>query len=259
MTYAISYCDCMSLAGREHAFQAEIESVYCGSYFCDQYFVNTPEKHWAAVQNQAQKHNAGMTLVIPMPGQAMLHELKKKALEIIEKYPISEIVVNDYGMYSWLSSRNTGFPIWFGRMLSKDIRDPRYTLSPSSIKLHERASQEGVMGLHPYGVEADLTEAVSHMEKTDLCRLALHTSLAYLTTGRICEFASIGTDICRKFRPAMQCKRQCEAYWTAYQRSGINYYKFGRAVYTPGLEIPVEWKHMPIRLIDNLLNWRISN
>ncbi len=251
--HAISFCDCMELSTEAFFFQYEIESIYCGSYFCDRYFVNIPHTYWMNIASLAKQNNVKIVLVVPIPGQSLLDAVKIQVQELIDQYPIAEIVVNDYSLFAWLSNLNISQALWYGRLLSKDIRDPRYNLKPTQIKLHARASQEGVWGYHPYGVEADLTEPVVSISNLQTCRLALHTPLAYLTTGRICEFASIGTELRQKFRPGMVCQMQCVSNYITYRCNDVEYFKLGRAVYTNSTEIPEEWKSLPIRLIHALI------
>ena len=247
----------MELSTEAVIFQYEIESIYCGSYFCDRYFLNLPRTHWENIASLAKQNKSKIVLVVPIPGQSLLNEVKLRVQELINQYPIAEIVINDYSLFEWLYNQNILQKLWCGRLLSKDILDPRYSLSPTQIKLHTRASQESVLGFQVYGVEADLTEPVASICNLQNCHLAIHTPLAYLTTGRICEFASIGTELCHKFRPGMKCQLQCVSNYITYHRNNVEFFKLGRAVYAKSAEIPEEWKNLPIRLIHTLLNRRL--
>lgn len=257
MTSAISFCDCMESLGDIFLNNSEITYVYCGSYFCDRYFITIPDSLWERAFEFCDRNKMSLVLVIPMPGPLLVDQVKQKVMELINKYHVSEIVINDFGMYKWLYSTRIQPPIWIGRLLSKDPRDPRYDIEPDFIKMHERASHTDLFGMHPYGVEADTFSFTQQVGDNNACHLALHSPIIYVTTGRICEFASIGDDISTKFRPGKNCKRQCLSHWIEYKRGGISYYKFGRGVYAHGTDVS-KWRDLPFRLIHNSLIGRTT-
>ena len=61
---------------------------------------------------------------------------------------------------------------------------------------------------------------------------AVHGPLCYMSTGQICEFASIGSSEEESFRPNGTCSMQCQNTSIRYTgASGVEFIKAGRSIF----------------------------
>lgn len=256
MRKALNYCDCMDMIGPSMESPEEFEALYGGSYFCDRYFLAIEDRQWQSFFDLACSCRIEPVTVLPIPGPKNEVALKNKAFELMERYPVREIVVNDYAMFIWLSREMPGLRVWLGRLLSKDIRDPRYTMRPEQSKLYDRALRNELSGMQPYGTELDLTEMPIRLTVSENVKLALHFPLAYLSTGRLCEFSGIGKPIEQKFRADTLCEGQCRNNAVRYERHGFSFVKFGRCVYTDNSRLLPALSGIDCRLVETKLTQR---
>lgn len=250
-----SLCDSMELALTSSLIlPPETTSLYVGSYFCDRYFCTTPGKVWNAAFALARECREGAVLVIPTPSQAYLAQVKALTLQLASKYAdvLHEIVLNDYAMLQWAQETLPALPRWCGRTMSKDLRDPRYSLPSQEVKLLEAAEKGELWNLQVIGVEADLVTAPAIFRNRQMI-LAVHLPLAYVTTGRLCEFGSIGKPLHEKFRLSSNCKRQCTDNWLTYENHGFSFLKYGRAVFTSNEHIETLLPPQQLRIIRSAL------
>ncbi len=205
--------------------------VYIGSYFCDLYMLSIPRDTWERAITYIKKSKKQAVLVIPTPSQRNLEKLKRLASILMSDYSdvIKEIVINDYGMSRWLNNNNVKLPVWGGRMLSKELRDPRYPEKVQSNKILEWVGDGNLLGLSIIGIELDTSCSIEAYESL---RIACHMPLNYITMGRYCEIGSINRPITEKFKLWSGCDRTCNKYWNRYENDEANFLKFGKAVYT---------------------------
>lgn len=249
--HAYDLCDAMEFFLTAcNAISPQVQFVYVGSYFCDQYFCQTPNKVWQMCFQRIKDHGASAVLVIPTPSQQRLAVIKQRIACLMEKYgdQIQEIVVNDPGMMSWITSTYPEKALWLGRIMDKELRDPRYDLPQIHKKLWEQADDERFVG-----VEMDLFRLNPDLIPELGCRLGIHTSLVYLTMGRICEFSAIGFPTAEKFQLYRPCRRQCVSNWQWEEQGDHVFLKHGRAVYTPAAEKPTLASDANVRLIESVL------
>lgn len=249
--YAYDLCDAMEFfLTAHHTISAQKQFVYLGSYFCDRYFCHTPDKVWQMCFQRIQDYGAFAVLVIPSPSQQQLTITKQRIASLLENYgdQIQEIVVNDPGMLLWITSTYPEKALWLGRIMDKELRDPRYSLPQIHKKLWEQADNEQFAG-----VEIDLFQLDPALLPESGCRLGIHTSLVYLTMGRICEFSAIGLPVAEKFQLYRPCRRQCVSNWLWEKQGDHAFLKHGRAVYTPVFEKPTLTPDANIRLIESVL------
>lgn len=231
-SHAFSFCDCMEkLAYRNHTLPKTVEYIYVGSYFCDRYFLYTPEEVWQLCLNKAADASYKTVLVIPLPGQSLLQQVCDKVTELVNTGKVCELVVNDPGMLRWCGKRFPEMPLWSGRLMSKDIRDPRYNMEIQTLDRYELVSGGTMYGVNIRGVEADPIFPLK-VKQSSKCRLAVHTPYAYISASRYCEFGSVSLPLDKKFRLDTACGRQCISSSIKYRNKGLTFYKVGRAILT---------------------------
>lgn len=212
-----------------------IKYIYIGSYFCSQYFINIDfVEH---IESFCAAHNCSIVLVVPVISQKDLWKAKDKIGDLIQNLPIDEITVNDFGMFEYIS-KNYSIPVNFGRLFFKDTRDFRISdyykneLNPSFLEAI--SIYRDLYRLN--GIELDPTAQILNLIGVDGIQISLHEPFCYLTTGNICEFASIQKPINKKFRPNLHCERTCLHVFEKYEQ--VNHmvpnekiYRIGRAIY----------------------------
>lgn len=233
MTYGYSLCEIMEIVECQNfLIPDQAEYIYIGSEFCDQYYVATGIDLWAKCFEVIKKEGKKGILVIPVPSQKHLHEVKEKTIYLLKIYGrgIQEIVVNDFAMLQWMNQLSEK-PLWCGRLLSKEPRDPRHIEQKQVFKLYERAKKDTLFGVSVKGVEIDnINYAKINLGNNRMA--GIHVPYAYVSMGRICEIGSIGYKMDQKFRLTNACMRQCLSYYQEYDNHNIQFLKFGQAVYT---------------------------
>ncbi len=236
--YALSICDAMELFmdDTKYSFPVNTKYLYVGSYFCARYFVNTPWKLWKSVLNRIEGTDIKAVLVIPLPGQMDLEKTKKMVSRLLEKYGdiIKEIVVNDYGMLHWVNHHYSEYPIWCGRLMSRDYRDPRFEEKFQRFCLPLRLIDGKIDDVPVVGVEGDPVTQLDPVCFETQTIIGIHFPFVYLTMGRICEIGSLGEPLQSRFRLYESCRRQCANVAIFYEQNGIAYIKQGTAVFAKG-------------------------
>lgn len=221
--------------------------IYIGSYFCAEYFMNLSShritKILSELSNNDESIKYSITLVVPIFTQKNFKEAKTLIEKLMNEFNqnIDEITINDYGMLKYVHDqfqveKKFNVKINAGRILSKDYREPRYPdyfnqewvpkiLNSYAEKIFK---QYGVSGL-----EFDLTHRVLNFKNQEQSfDLAIHTPFAYMTTGKICEYASINSDVKQKFRPNKSCTLECNNCLIQYDVSNErNWFRLGRTIY----------------------------
>ena len=234
---------------------AGAERIYVGSNFCPQALFASTELISASV---AFARAAGMqvTLSLPIFAQRFIAEgldYLDACLRVGEE-TIDEVTVNDFGMLAHLSLAGYGVGINIGRLLNKDTRDPRdpyyphMPYVPNSVRKGPDGRsflQANILAFSSFdqvrGVEFDPTHDALDLSQLD-ARLtpAVHGPLCYMSTGQICEYASIGRPDAKSYRAndacALQCTRTASRY---YGESEVEFYKLGRTVYFDAPDVSV--------------------
>lgn len=262
LQYAYSLCDAMEFCVKERPeIPTHAEAIYLGSYFCDRYYCGISESVWNDCFDAIGRHRVAAVLVIPTPSQQRLAAVKEKTEALMERYggQIREVVVNDNGMLAWFSERYPDKALWLGRTMDKELRDPRYSLPGTHSKLREQVDAGLCVQGNIVGVETDVTHTDEKQGDISGCRLGIHTPFAYLTMGRICEFASIGLPPSEKFQIYRPCRRQCMSNWTWYEQNTLSFLKHGRAVYTPVSGGLPQNRNANVRIIESVLPAKVGS
>lgn len=250
----------------EAMVQNKIDRIYFGSYFCDQYFLKF--KGYNELIRYCRNKNLHMTLVVPVFSQNTLDRGKKRILEICgsDKNVIDEITVNDLGMLSY-ASKCFNQKLNIGRLFLKNPRDcriPEYTdsrVAPSFLsKLNQGFWKKQAVNC----VELDSTNKIldaSEIASMEIT-LALHLPYCYMTTGKICKFASIHKQIEKKFRPNVNCQMECMHITDTY--SGLvtstncdpTIYRIGRTLYFENSRVEIVGKDLDRLIYFPIEEWR---
>lgn len=226
----------MDLAGRTAA-----ERLYVGSNFCSQYFLRQPMSLWSEAFALCRQRGMAATLVVPVVSQRDLASACSLVEELLNSHGdmIDEITVNDIGMFAHCREQ-CGRPLNLGRLFFKEPRDPRYAdlferrhAVGLPAVLTDLFSGGGVSGieLDPTHAALDLSEIRGLMPHVNV---GVHMPYCYLSTGTICEFASIHRPVREKFRPNLPCALECARCSVGYELPyGTRLLKWGRAVYFP--------------------------
>jgi hypothetical protein len=231
-TYDIVFDKIMTAKGLEYC-----QRIYFGSSFCSQYFLHLRNDEIDSLINICNKRNMNLTLVIPTFTGKDLEKGKKKINSFSHYFNhiIDEITVNDYGMLKYI--RDTyEIKINMGRLFMKDYRDPRhedYFMRVYKPKIFTEYNNSIVKEYGVSGFEFDLThEVVDFSNKPENIQIGVHYPYSYMTVGHICELASIGKDISKKYRPNAGCNKECHNNRIKYEfEDGREWFKYGRTIY----------------------------
>lgn len=226
-------------AARARAEVDSFDRIYIGSYFCDRLFLSLNDAFFSEVASFARECGASLTLVLPIFGQGTLERGigRVEALlapdRAVPGLPPSasplfdEVVVNDPAMARRVADLfDAAFPfrpsapgfsprpaLVRGRLMAKAPRDPRYLdlgLCPQPCPIDARQAQAecaelgfSLMELDPFAPVIDAARLEGALP------IALHLPHCAMSTGHICEAASIGVPERRAFRPGSLCRRQC--------------------------------------------------
>lgn len=250
----------------EAMLQKKINRIYFGSYFCDLYFLKF--KAYYELIQYCKSKNIQITLVLPVFSQNMLEIGKKRILEVCRyaETVIDEITVNDLGMLNFIS-KHYNHKINLGRLFFKNPRDCRV---PEYIRCEVTPGLLSELNGAFFGkytincVELDPTNQilnVSELAKTNI-KLVLHSPYCYMTTGKICKFASIHQHIEKKFRPNVNCRMECMHITDTYSGHIVPtdcdpiIYRLGRTLYFENGRVETNGKCFDRLLYFPVKEWR---
>lgn len=207
--------------------------IYIGSYFCSQFFLNFDV---TILLNSIKNQN--ITLVIPIISQKNLFKAKERLDDLINKFNIDEITINDVGMLAYIS-KYYQLKINLGRLFFKESRDLRYL----EYINQKYVLPEDVAGLHNifenYSISSIEIDQITR--KIDIhnakYNIVIHYPFCYISTSQICEFASIHKGYEEKFLKNCSCCKECQFNMIIYKKiiheinANVEFYKIGRAIY----------------------------
>lgn len=226
----------MQAAGR-----SSVERLYIGSNFCSRYFLHQPRSVWRESFALCRREGMPATLVVPVFAQrdlAAAHDLVDRIMcdhaDIID-----EVTVNDVGMLAFCA-RRYGCAVNAGRLFSKEPRDPRYphlfeerhtvAIPAMLAEVFVRAEVQGIE-IDPTHAALDLAQLSGFMPHI---QVGVHVPYCYLTTGAVCEAASVSRPLLEKFRPNAPCSLECSRCAVGYELPfGVRLLRWGRTVFFP--------------------------
>ena len=122
-----------------------------------------------------------------------------------------------------------------GRLFFKDYREPRYEeyfQTEWRPKFFTNSLKELIREQNIHEIEIDVTHKSINLSEHPDCTLGIHTPYTYMTTGKICEYASEFQKVQKKFRPNIDCGRECLRAVIEYgMEDNRKWYRLGRTVY----------------------------
>ena len=238
MEYTLSLCDIYPLirkdcADARHFLQMcerksgfSFSRIHLGGSFCGRAFLADVEDAFRRFAPVCREMRLSITLTIPLFTEQELTAGKQVIHRLLAQYgqSIDEVTVNDGGMYRFVSEI-WNIPINTGRLMHKQLRDPRY---PE----HEQELTVVSPDFFPAaGMELD---AVTRRIQIDGFSgvIAIHTPYTYWTTGKLCHISGMGADVYMKFNPNHRCGVDCGKMFFKYESRGGNlFYQVGNTVY----------------------------
>ncbi len=241
---ALGLTDALSAHNVRHAVDdlvasGRYERVYLGSYFCGRYFAQQPLGVFTQVLAACGNAGLPVTLVVPIPSERELDGVVERVEALLAGHGgvVDELTCNDLGMLAWCTEHGGGHRLNAGRLLNRDVREPRepgFVQLVGQPDLLTRDRAQAFPGCRVDGYEFDPVHEVLDLAgaPTD-ATCALHADWCYASTGKICEFASVGVPPERKFRANGPCAFSCLHYTMEHRArdEAPVYFKHGRTVY----------------------------
>ena len=169
----------------------------------------------------ARDEGLGLEMATPVVGDDSLSKVQELLLQLAEDAPEAEIVANDWGVLRVLIRRGRSLRITAGRLLHRQMRDPRIaSLTPrdlgsekwpeawclgsaSSPRWNELMASCGVTR-----IEADWTSQGLGMGPPARLELSLHLPMSLVALGRTCILNG-PTGPAEGFGAQVACARTC--------------------------------------------------
>lgn len=193
--------------------------LYFGSEFCEFLLPNANSLELAL--RLAQRHGLNLVLVTPLASDNVIDQLKV-LLPLLPQG--GEVIVNDWGVASFLKREFPKLKRVAGRLLCRMIKDPR--LSPEwkhwcSHGLNSKAFQSVLSRFGIERMELDLPPFAQLETFFTFDRaVSVYAPFGYVSKGRICKIGSIAAPAQVKFSPGLVCRRECLKFDAVSQRPG---------------------------------------
>lgn len=249
-TYAMNLCDVFPAVQRcgalemmcsemEQKYGNRLTTIYIGSYFCSQMFLKLTDLVSEETMAFCTRNGISVNLTVPIFSQKDLENGKAAIRKLLTtgNNPITEITVNDIAMMHYVHETFPELNLFAGRLFQRTLRDMRYPdEKPQSACLSDLIQPDILQRIEAgilQGVEFD---GIAAHIKDDIQKQKLilvdHEPYSYMTTGNICEYASIRQPVEKKFRPNTICGMECQEIYIQYRiNPNLSMIKIGRAVY----------------------------
>ena len=208
--------------------------LYFGSEFCEHLF---PDKE--ALERAIEvSGRLGLTLVLatPVANDGLVARIGEAAATLPGN---AEILVNDWGVASFLRVAYPQRRLVAGRQLAKMIKDPRV---PSAAWMKPYSNSYATPGhrrlLGRLGIgriELDVPPfATPDLYSVADLELSVWAPYAYVAKGRICKIGSLRQELPEKFAPGRACHRECQGVYEVGVKaspSGIASYARGNSLF----------------------------
>lgn len=223
------------------------ERIYIGSYFCGNMFLLLGRGGLlASLADRARRASLRITLVLPDLAERHLDAALALVDEALSLHGdvVDEVSVGDIPLLAHLRKLYPHLQIAAGRLINKTLRDVR------DADFFNRKEEPKV--LSPYYLDLFRKYGISCIEIDNFSKeivipdigeteIAVHLPFVYATSCKICEFASVGKEISKKFRPSDTCGYECLSraveYGVQTAEGRVTYYKYGCGVYFKNEEL----------------------
>lgn len=235
----------------------EYDRLYFGNEFCERLL--PASESLAGALDEADDRGWDFTLVTSFATDAGLDRMKPLFEALHARAPLSEVVVNDWGVLSFLQ-REFGdecFPLAAGRLLTKQARDPRLgklaERVPAGAMQHLRMSNvDGPLltkFLRSRGVvRAEFDNPLHGFERTAPgLPGSLYHPYMYLTTTRLC-YASARKGSVRGRRTPGLCGLECRdrTFTLSHRRMPEDLLLHGNTIFVENRQLPTNLEAMHI-------------
>ena len=254
MEYAVFISKIENLKYCEPSFSR----LYFGNEFC-QYLIPT-RKELEDVLDFAR--SLDFTLVTPYVTDEGLEELTPLFDLVSQKRPESEVVFNDWGVFSVLREQYPSFEPVMGRLLNKMKRGPRlmtvmdripqdtidyFRGSSLSVPLFRRFLREnGVRRVEFDNVLQGIDFDFEGME------LSLYLPFAYVSTTRACLVNACDIPDKKELVGISPCQRECQKYTFNLKSEvmPVNLVRMGNTIFFKNEEIPQGFERVSRTVIE---------
>lgn len=213
---------------------AKFTRLYFGNEFC-QHLIPTPGQVEKALEF-ARSKRGDFTLVTPYVTDAGLDKLRILFDLLAREAPDTEIVVNDWGVLRVLHREYQFSALAFGRLLTKQKRDPRLGslmhAFPRGVLANFRNCHLSVPEVRRFLVELgikrlefdNLLQGLSLALEADppLMTNSLYYPFGYITTTRLCKASDLEEGSERLvLRVIERCSQTCRDFRTVFQHQSL--------------------------------------
>ncbi|UCF56808.1 MAG: hypothetical protein JSW15_12185 [Deltaproteobacteria bacterium] len=223
--HLLDFYDGVSLREKDwiEGIPQSLDRIYIGDEFCFNRLPSLGELD--RLYQFAEKKGLGVTFLTPPLTDEGLERSTPLLDYLKERDPRTEVVVNDWGVLSFLNERYPLFQLAIGRLLNKGFKDPRLLDANEASLFSEETEellnnstfdsvdfQEKMLELKVTRLERDLLPYGEHkIESHPQLETSIYFPFGYITTGRVCWIASFKQSAKEKFAPLMRCARFCNA------------------------------------------------
>lgn len=198
--------------------ETSFSRVYLGNEFCEKLMLS-PGRLREALRRAADL-GLRASLLTPMVTDGGLVRL----LPLFDALaPETEVIVNDWGVLLLLRQRFPHLEPVAGRLLAKQIKDPRLS-SPDWTRLAPHGLfapgfRDLLLSFEVRRMEIDLPPYLdpSHVRSEDI-RITAHAPYGYCSKGWICRIGSLSLSKPSKFAPGHSCRLECLTYVAPMER-----------------------------------------
>lgn len=220
------------------SFPPSFDRLYIGDEFCPHRMPEPAEIE--AYCSLSTRHGMDVTLLTPLLTDEELDRCTPLFSALAERMPRAEVVINDWGVLSFLKEKYPSFRLAAGRVLNKGFKDPRLDLSCGDLsqvdglrefvgrstfarpEFHRLAQKMGIERLEsdllPYGDRGAPQESGLGS--------SIYFPFGYITSGRVCWIASFHQPLSGKFAPAKACAAHCRHFMLELHGSEFRFQVF---------------------------------
>jgi hypothetical protein len=223
--------DANLIDGRPSSF----ERIYVGDEFCPRRMPCPAELE--AFFGIAEGNGRKLTLLTPVLTDDELERCGPLFDCLAGLDPQSEVVVNDWGVLSFLQKRHPLLRMAAGRVLNQGFKDPRLDFRNGRSSLTDGMREvlnqstfdrpEFQHLLREQGIRRMERDLLPYGETLKGSPRGFGTSVyfpfGYVTSGRVCWTASFGQSPSRRFIPGKECTRPCGRFSFELMGSGSSF------------------------------------
>lgn len=210
----------------------EYSRVYFGEEFCERLIPDQNEI--ANVLEFIEKKKLLLTIITPYVTDAGIKKIQT-LLDIVDKNTfVDEIIFNDWGVFNLL--KNSRFPLAMGRLLTKQIKDPRLS---NNVHLYSKASLGELqqLSLNNLTMRFLLRNKVKRVEIDNSLvginlkilldepsainmKFSLYIPYGFIATSRFCYAAQLSAK--SVIGTVVSCNYECKEYTFELKHNKIN-------------------------------------